>query len=276
MKTRAVANTKDGRGAPAGTTAPTRSSRWKRNLIVWAFVGVALLVGWRVSSVMTVKDSDGVTRVEAELMSLREQFDLFGERYARLEELLGEAQVQVSSEEWIWLVKGIGAQNGMFAPTGALPGAEGENSYVIGATRAIHLPGAVGAREDAEPMLAYFESKGWATSTHDRGTGGFAVRALTEDGYQLEYQVQSNGQYNMTVYGGPFWGDENRLSVNVLRRIPARQFDVTATVPGVMIPFPKWSDPWQPRENDGPRDHPDHPSSLFEAGAETAVSRERP
>ncbi|MGJ4845938.1 hypothetical protein [Leifsonia sp. Le1] len=204
----------------------------------------------------TVRDAGGMTRGEVERRTPEQRFELYRERYERMKELMTEAQEQVSTQPWRWLIGGVGGPTSGPTASDPLPGATARNAYYIRMTRAIFLAGAVGDRADAEPVYDYFQSKGWAAELlwieDDLGTGPdrHRVRADTEDGYRLTYEVRGNGHYNFKVVSNMFWGDQDELSSSIDYRIPKGQFfppDETS-VPGVYIPFPKWSDPklWGP------------------------------
>ena len=198
------------------------------------------------------KDAAGMTRGEVARLSMKEQLDLLGERYARAQELMTAAQLQVSDGVWGWNSPGIGADSGPVA-WDPLPEVAMENAYYLDMRRSIHPPGAVGDREDAEPMYEYFASQGWDTELVeipdelDLDSGQFEVNAFTEDRFFLSYQVQPNGQYNLLVRSSMYWtaGDRNDLNIEVLHRVPKGGFFPPGeeSLPGVYTPYPKWSDP---------------------------------
>ncbi|GAA2824575.1 hypothetical protein GCM10010471_02450 [Leucobacter komagatae] len=200
---------------------------------------------------MNVEDSAGMTRAEVSALSAEERFDLYGERYERARELMTDAQLQLSTGSWKWLTGGVGGPWSGPSAAYPFPGADSRNSYFIDLTRTIHPEGAVGAREDAVPMIEYFESQGWEASlidVEDRtglGPHRFEARAVTEDGFRMVYQVQDNGQYNLSVMSGLFWADQSELSDDIDYRIPKGSFFPPGeeSVPGVYVDFPKWSDP---------------------------------
>jgi hypothetical protein len=193
-----------------------------------------------------------MTRFEVERQSAKQQFDLMGERYERMQELMTEAQEQIHAGTWSWLSGGVGGPVG--GPTGSdpLPGATSRTSYYLELVRGIHPPDARGDRADAEPVVAYFESKGWKSrlievpDELDIGDHRWKAQALTDDGYHLRYKVQENGYYNFEVVSGVFWCDRAQLSDDVAYRIPrGESFPPNEeSLPGVYIPFPKWSDPY--------------------------------
>ncbi|TQL43855.1 hypothetical protein FB468_1892 [Leucobacter komagatae] len=100
-------------------------------------------------------------------------------------------------------------------------------------------------------MVEYFESQGWEASLIDvedqtgLGPHRFEARAVTEDGFRMVYQVQDNGQYNLSVLSGLFWADRSELIRSINHRIPLDEFFPPGeeSVPGVYVEFPKWSDP---------------------------------
>lgn len=191
------------------------------------------------------KDAAGMTLAQVQKLSLEEEFALVGERYAKGNALLTEAQLQISDGVWLWGVGGPLPNGGYSGGVGdPLPGSDGPNSYYLTAGRIIRPPGAVGAKEDLEPMRAYYESKGWKTRLQEV-SGDYYLWGITGDGYQLEYGVQKNGQYYIRVYTELFWTND---SSTLLRTIASRVSPGSAgspgeSLPGVFEPFPKWEDP---------------------------------
>lgn len=181
------------------------------------------------------------TLAEVEKLSLQEQFALFGERYERSSELLTDAQRQVSDDSWYWLVNGVLPSPGITSYD-ALQGAKRENSYYISASRSISLPGATGDKADLEPLLSYYASEGWEAEILDHNDGTFVARAFTDDHFRIDYQVQANGQYNLTVSSGTFWGDYPALLSAISERIPDTDL-LEASPPGTLTPFPTWDSP---------------------------------
>ena len=212
-------------------------------------VGCSEGIGGVVS--MGVQDSSGMTRAEVSGLSAEERFDLYGVRYERARELMTEAQLQLSPGPWKWLTGGVGGPWGGPHAAYPFPGSDSRNTYYIDLTRTIHPEGAVGAREDAEPMVAYFESKGWDAELIDiesqtgLGPHRFEASAVTDDGFNVVYQVQDNGQYNLSVMSGLFWADQPELSSDIRHRIPRDSFFPPGeeSVPGVYVEFPKWDSP---------------------------------
>ena len=192
-----------------------------------------------------------MTRAEVSGLSAEERFDLYGVRYERARELLTEAQLQVSDGVWGWHTGGAGGPWGGPRADIPLPGADSRNTYFIDLGRWIEPEGAVGAREDAEPMVAYFESKGWDAELVDvenqtgLGVHRFEAHAVTEDGFSVVYQVQDNGQYNLKVLSGLYWADQPELADDIDYRIPKGSFFPPGeeSIPGVYVEFPKWDSP---------------------------------
>ncbi|MGM1017808.1 MAG: hypothetical protein ACQEW8_09755 [Actinomycetota bacterium] len=227
-------------------SARGRVARWVGVVVAGVVaVGVSGCAGVRELATAGVEDAAGMTRGEVAALSAEERFDLLGERYARMQELMTEAQEQVSTEPWNWLYGGVGGPTAGTTALAPLGGASFENSYYLEISRSINLPGAVGDRADAEPVYEYFVSKGWEARLAEPDTGGYRVHAVTDDGYHFEYWVQENGQYNMILISESFWADQNELRSNVMHRIPRGESfpESGESVPGVYIPFPKWTDP---------------------------------
>lgn len=199
---------------------------------------------------MGAKDAGGMTRIQVEMLSLEERFDLVGERYARVQELMTPAQEHISTGPWAWGTGGAAFPRGV-SSFDLLSGATEESSYHLEMVRATVLEGAVGEKKDAEKMASYFESQGWDTKRsfiqdEELDYQRYEVVAHTKDGYWLEYQVQENGQYNLSVFSGTFWaGNYDELQEEVIYRIPKDGFFPYGeeSVPGKYVKFPKWSDP---------------------------------
>lgn len=191
-------------------------------------------------------DAAGMTQSEVMQQPLEQQFNAMAKRYARMQELLEEAQLQVTDANtpWIWISSGIAPDGGDFAPT-ALAGATGENSYFMQAIRAIRLPGATGAQEDLDPMVAFFEKLGGEVETSGDTEHGWTAKTVTSDGYRMSYQVQPNGQYNLDVVSNAFWGDTRGLLHAIVDRIPEEDSGREASLPGVFDVFPDWNAPTQ-------------------------------
>lgn len=184
-----------------------------------------------------------MTREEVQRLTQEERFVALGERYSRMQELLAEAQRKISDEEWVWGDKGLTPNRGGPGQRWAMPGSTARNSYLLTTSRNIRPAGATGERADAEQMREYFASQGWETSVEDGVAGDLTVRASTDDGYGLEYQVRRNGQYSLRVISRVFWGDPAELAEEVIGRIPEERLVVEASRPGDYIEFPRWDDP---------------------------------
>lgn len=242
--------------------APSGRARSAVNAMT-GLVAAVLVLGLAACSEGTTKmtnngsqDAAGMTRSEVADLGPEKRFDLMGERYSQMQELLTEAQQQVSTDSWNWLTGGVAGPMPGPSAVDSLPGASEKDSYYLEMTRSINPAGAAGDRADAEPVAAFFESRGWTSEIVevkdelDLGFHRFEAQATTPDGYYVRYEVQENGQYNMTVQSGVFWGDRAELTGNVSYRIPEDGFFPAegASAPGVYIPFPKWTDPklWGP------------------------------
>lgn len=186
-------------------------------------------------------DGAGMTQAEVERMSLQEQFELVGERDARMHELLAAAQLQISEEPWSWLNYGVIPTMGF--NVWSVPGMNDENSYFLDVAAAIYPEGARGEATDIEPMIQYFESKEWPYEVRNESEFRNSVRADTGEGFMVEWRVQPNGQYNMIVTSKTYWGDAHGLLREVADRIPEDGLEIGDSVPGVRPPFPSWDDP---------------------------------
>lgn len=191
----------------------------------------------------TEMDAGQMTQSEVENLSLEAQFDVMGQRYATMQELLRDAQLRVADADtvWAWISAGIAPSQGNYAPT-TLDGATADNSYFLDMRRAVRLPGASGARAELDPMLELFEENGWGHEIEATGDG-WNARAITDEGYLMRYTVQENGQYNLALFGGPYWGDTRGLLHAVVERIPEEHRAPEESLPGTFTPFPNWGDP---------------------------------
>lgn len=245
----------------AGTTTP-RTARTARRVVraAAAALTVLLLTGCAGAELvgemirkgsqemteqesMTAEDAAGMTRAEVEALTLEQQFALVDERYARLNTLLTDAQLVISDSDTVWIWGGGGmlpTGGGNGGVNGAMPGSDDDNSYYLTDGRIIHPPGAVGAKEDLEPMRKHYEAQGWETDLQELG-GDYRLWANTGDGYRLVYGVQTNGRYYITVYSELFWGDFGGLQNAIADRSPHPALE--ESLPGVFTPFPKWTDP---------------------------------
>ena len=191
------------------------------------------------------RDGAGLTQAEA-AVSLREQFEWVRERDARMQELLTEAQLEISSGVWGWGQKGGAPIPDVNA--WLVAGMTSDNSYYLDMVRWIRPEGATGAKADLDPMIAYFEKQGWEMEVAKLELEGVfgpdhLVRADTGDGYLVSWEVQANGFCNMEVVSKTFWGDSSALLEEVSGRTPDEALDIEESVPGVYIPFPDWDDP---------------------------------
>jgi len=157
----------------------------------------------------------------------------------KMQELIRDAQLQISDGPWYWVGVGILPRSGEVSSV--LPGVTADNSYYLTDSRIYEVPGLTGDPKDLELMRKYFESKGW-----DHGDVTFydeySVEAETGDGWVIKYVVQQTGQYYIEVTSGVFWGRGNEILHAIDARTPD-DFGSQESVPGVWAPFPKWSDP---------------------------------
>jgi len=199
----------------------------------------ALLAGCAGVDPMTALDTSNTTQEQAMSLTLEEQFELYGQRYDHMQELIRDAQVQISDGTWYWNGVGILPRSGEVSSV--LPGVTAENSYYLTDGRIYEVPGLTGDRKDLEPMRKYFESKGWAhgdVTFYDE----YSVQAETGDGWVIKYVVQQTGQYYVQVTSGVFWGRGNDLLHAIAGRT-TKDLDQQQSVPGQYAPFPKWTDP---------------------------------
>ena len=191
------------------------------------------------------RDAAGLTQAEVAGLSLEEEFGLASERYVEMQGVLEEAQLQISNGAWFWNggdVLPVAAGADAFGEP--LPGADDDNSYFFSAGRILEPEGAEGARSDLDPMIGYFDQKGWESGSREIGRN-FEARADSGDGWWVTYTVRPNGQYSLAVYSEPFWtNDSGALFSAIADRDPADFPE--ESVPGEYPPFPSWSDPVQP------------------------------
>ncbi|MDK8172314.1 hypothetical protein ACWGJ9_18665 [Curtobacterium citreum] len=185
-------------------------------------------------------DAAGLTQEDVATMSLHEEFEAYRQNYEHMQELLAGAQRSVNHGPWDWIggdrVPGIGGDG--LEP---LPGADTRNSYDLRTDRIWSPPGATGDARDLRPMIQYFDEQGWRhREGHPAGTHD--SWAKTDDGWQIEYVVQPNGDYALTVFSELFWtNDGDALSEAVGGRNDGEYPD--ESLPGEYPPFPDWDDP---------------------------------
>ncbi|OII24995.1 hypothetical protein BIV04_15960 [Frigoribacterium sp. MCBA15_019] len=168
------------------------------------------------------RDVAGMTQAQVAESSLEDEFGSASERYVEMEGVLEEAQLQISDGPWIWIGGDVLPVPGGANAFGEAPeGATEENSYYFRASRNVELEGATGARADLDPMIEYFDEKGWESVSSEIG------------------------QYTVDVYSEVFWtNDSGELVSAIADRDPADFPE--ESVPGEYAPFPSWSDPVQP------------------------------
>ena len=186
------------------------------------------------------EDAAGLTQAEVGKLTLHEEFDLYRERFNRMEQLLEGAQRAVHDGEWEWNgaddIPQIGGDG--VAP---LPGADTDNSYSITAGRIWMPPGATGAERDLDPMIEYFEGQGWAIDQRAI-SHSYEVWADTGDGWQINYALRTNGRYSLDVYSELFWtNDDDALSEAVGSR--AGGVHPPSSRPGEYPAPPTWDSP---------------------------------
>lgn len=191
------------------------------------------------------RDVAGMTQAQVAESSLEDEFGSASERYVEMEGVLEEAQLQISDGPWIWIGGDVLPVPGGANAFGEAPeGATEENSYYFRASRNVELEGATGARADLDPMIEYFDEKGWESVSSEIGRN-YEARADTDDGWWVTYTVRPNGQYTVDVYSEVFWtNDSGELVSAIADRDPADFPE--ESVPGEYAPFPSWSDPVQP------------------------------
>lgn len=205
-----------------------------------AVLTVVLLAGCAAGGTTMPKDAAGRTQAEVSKLSLHQEYNAYGDHYTHMQQLLKDAQLQVHDGEWEWnggdrLV--LAGGNGV-AP---LEGSDTKNSYDMATSRLWSPPGATGAKRDLDPMIDYFESKGWKTSIRTIGDS-HDVRGVTGDGWQVLYMVQPSGRYAIDVYSESFWtNDGDALSEAVGERNDSNYPD--ASLPGDYPAFPSWDSP---------------------------------
>ncbi|GAA0964712.1 hypothetical protein [Frigoribacterium faeni] len=191
------------------------------------------------------RDAAGSTQAEVAGMSLEAEFGSASERYVEMQGLLEEAQLQISDGSWIWIGGDVLPVEGGANAIGEPPeGADEENSYFFQSSRNVELPGATGARADLDPMIEYFDEKGWESSSGEIGRNHEA-RADTGDGWRVTYTVRPDGQYTVDVYSEVFWTNDSGALLSAIADRDAADFP-EESVPGEYPPFPSWSDPVQP------------------------------
>jgi hypothetical protein len=190
-------------------------------------------------------DSAGMTQAEVAGMSLEDEFGLASERYVEMQGVLEEAQLQISDGPWIWIGGDVLPVMGGANAYGEAPeGADEENSYYFRTSRNVKLEGTTGARSDLDPMLKYFDEKGWESGSAKIGRN-FEARADTGDGWWVMYTVRPNGQYTVDVYSEVFWTNDSSAVRFAIADRDAPGFP-EQSVPGEYPPFPSWDDPVQP------------------------------
>ncbi|MEV8215179.1 hypothetical protein [Leifsonia sp. NPDC077715] len=188
------------------------------------------------------KDDAGMTRAEAEAISIEEVYALYAERYTRLQEMLRDAQLVISDGPWGWIGAGLlpngGNETAYRTPTGMTV----ENSYLLDDARTIQPPGAKGDEADLEPMRKHFAAQGWRIQVRNDFESSTDLLGWSEDGFCVEYTVRTNGNYSLSVYSGSYWGPGKELLVHLAERLRP-ELILRESVPGEWIPLPAWDAP---------------------------------
>ncbi len=164
-------------------------------------------------------------------MSLHEEFEAYRQHYHHMQELLAGAQRSVNDGPWDWIggdrVPGIGGDG--LEP---LPGADTLNSYDLRTDRIWSPP---------EPPVTLGTCSRWSTtSTNRAGAPRGPPRrdhdtwAKTDDGWQIEYVVQPNGDYSLTVFSELFWTNDDDALIRSGRRPQRRR--LPGRVPAGRVP----------------------------------------
>ncbi len=210
-----------------------------------SLVGTALVVSMLFTGCSTRRgsmpvDAAGLTQEDVATMSLHEEFDAYRQRYHHMQELLAGAQRAVNDGPWDWTGSDRGTEVGGdgVAP---LAGSDAVNSYFLRTDRIWEPPGATGDARDLQPMIDYFDEQGWR---HREGHPGrdHDTWAKTDDGWQIEYVVQPNGRYVLTVLQRTLLDQRRRRALRG-GRWPQRRRP-PGGVPARRVPaVPVWDDP---------------------------------
>ncbi|NRD09666.1 hypothetical protein [Rathayibacter agropyri] len=212
-------------------------------VLVLTVVVLAGSVGCGAGEERNVRDAAGLTREDVAALSQEEEFALAAEHYVHVEELLRDAQLQISDEEWTWIggdrVPYGGGAGGVGGP---LAGSNHTNSYYLMASRLQVVPGGSGDEVGLEPMRRYFEEKGWQYYIRAM-SGSHDIWGITGDGYRVAWEVRDNGRYSLDVYSELFWSNDSTELIIAIGGRDATDTPFTSR-PGVFVPFPKWDDPF--------------------------------
>ena len=209
--------------------------RMKRNFLAVAGLASLVVALTACAGNGANRDAAGMSEPEVAALSFGEQYQALGERYERMHELIAGIQLQVSEEEWD--IHDSGMMRGGDYGVNSIPGATSENSYFLSTVRSLTRDEFAGEAADLGPVIRYYENKNYDFEVLDDESGGrISARALTDDGWRLEYVVQKNGQYSARVMSGTYWGPFPELLDAWMSRIADNGPD--SGVPGVAVPFP--------------------------------------
>ncbi len=185
-------------------------------------------------------DAAGLTEDDVAELSAQQEFDRYAERYAQMQVVLAEAQRAVHVGEWSWIggdrVPNIGG-DGIVPLRGAGP----RNSYFLRSDRLWSPAGATGDPRDLQPMIDFFGQRDWSYRERTRGRY-HEVLADTGTGWHVEYEVQPDGDYGLTVYSGQYWTNDGHALTEAVGGRNDGEYP-EESLPGEYPPFPKWSDP---------------------------------
>lgn len=215
---------------------------WSRTVrtIVAVVLTVGLTAGCTSGGGTMEHDAGGLTRQEVAALSLHEEYDRYREHYRTMQQVLADAQRQLSVGEWHWnggdAIPQIGGDG--IRP---LAGADTHNTYALESGRSWDPDGAHGSRSDLEPLIAYFAAKGWSHHV-ERITDTYYLDGYTEDGWRIQYLVQPSGHYSLDVFSDLFWtNDADALSEAVGGRAGGRH--PSSSRPGEYPEPPTWDSP---------------------------------
>ncbi|AND17785.1 hypothetical protein [Rathayibacter tritici] len=203
-----------------------------------------LLGCWPDASVQR-RDAAGMTRAEVAGLTLEQEFELNAQHYVHMNEVLRDAQLRISDGVWRWNGGETLPEEGFNGGVGGgLPGGTGENSYYVQGARIIKPSGAHGERADLDPMVAYFEERGWEYFIRETSWSA-DLWGITGDGYRVNYFIQTSGQYSIQVYSELFWTNDAHA---LFEAVASRDYDpfLEESLPGVYVPFPRWDNPIRP------------------------------
>lgn len=189
-------------------------------------------------------DAAGITLAEAKQLTLEQQFVQYGERYAEMQHLLLELQLQLTGPDhpWDWISAGIAPSGGGSSPD-PLRGSTSKNSYFLDMRRTTTPPGAVGAGSELAPVLEFVKQRGWQVRTFDNTGHGWGLRAETDNGTHVLFDVMPDGRCVITLFSPIYWGQAEELLFAIVYRIPKEHLGTETSLPGEFTAFPQWSDP---------------------------------